>query len=287
MKELLFLEPIVKELIWGKECWSVCAHPNGDGIVTDGVYAGKKLSWLWENKRELFGNLEGDKFPLLVKKITAKDDLSIQVHPDNAYAKINENGSLGKTECWYVTDCKPGGTVIIGHHAASREEAEELIQNHEWKKFLREIPIKAGDFFQIEPGIIHAIKRDTEIIEIQQSSDITYRLYDYDRLKDGKPRELHIKKSMDVMQIPYKEAEKHKSKPEGCLVSCDYYTVNKREIAGEADFIQDKAFQIVSVIKGTGMADGKKIEKDDSFIVPFGYGTYKLSGNMNVLISNP
>lgn len=287
MKELLFLEPIVKELIWGKEYWSVCAHPKGDGTITEGTYAGKKLSWLWENKRELFGNLEGDKFPFIVKKIDAKDDLSIQVHPDDEYAKKHENGSLGKTECWYVADCKPESTAIVGHHAASRKEAEEMIKNHEWKKFLLEIPIKKGDFFQIDPGIIHAIKKDTVIVEVQQNSDITYRLYDYGRLKDGAPRELHIKKSLDVMQIPFKEIKKQKTGAEGHLISCDFYTVNKQEIAGEADFVQDKPFQIVSVIEGEGKVDGKKIKRDDSFIVPFGYGTYKLTGNMTVLLTNP
>ncbi|HOO28510.1 MAG TPA: mannose-6-phosphate isomerase, partial [Lachnospiraceae bacterium] len=189
MKELLFLEPIVKEMIWGKEYWTVSAHPSGDGTIKNGTYAGRKLSWLWENKRELFGGAAGDQFPLLVKKIEAKEDLSIQVHPDDHYAKANENGSLGKTECWYIIDCKPEGTIIIGHHANSREEAEKMIEQNEWKKLLRELPIKKGDFFQINPGTVHAIKNDTVIMEIQQSSDITYRLYDYGRLKDGSPRE--------------------------------------------------------------------------------------------------
>lgn len=287
MKELLFLEPIIKELIWGREYWTVSAHPSGDGTVRNGAYAGRKLSWLWENKRELFGNMEGDRFPLLVKKIDAKDDLSIQVHPDDAYAGANEKGSLGKTECWYIIDCKPDGTIIVGHHAKSREEAGEMIENNRWTSLLREIPIKKGDFFQINPGTLHAIKNNTVIMEIQQSSDVTYRLYDYGRLKDGMPRELHIKKSLDVMQIPYKEADRHTKGVPGRLVSCDFYTVDKLEIDGEREIVQDKPFQILSVIEGEGVADGNRVVAGDSFIIPYAYGSCRLTGKITVLITCP
>ncbi len=287
MKELLFLEPIIKELIWGLEYWTVSAHPNGDGTVRNGAFAGRKLSWLWENERELFGNMEGDRFPLLVKKIDAKRDLSIQVHPSDRYAGTNENGSLGKTECWYIIDCKPEGTIIIGHHAKSKEEAEQMIENNEWGSLLREIPIKRGDFFQINPGTIHAIKDNTVIMEIQQSSDVTYRLYDYGRLEEGKPRDLHIKKSLDVMQIPYEEADKHTEGVPGRLVSCDFYTVDKIEIDGERELVQDKQFQILSVIEGEGAVDGNRIAAGDSFIIPYAYGAYRLTGKIIVLITSP
>ncbi len=287
MKELLFLEPIVKELIWGLEYWTVSAHPNGDGTVRNGTFAGRKLSWLWENERELFGNMEGDRFPLLVKKIDAKQDLSIQVHPSDMYARVNENGSLGKTECWYIVDCKPDGTIIVGHHAKSKEEAEQMIANNEWRSLLREIPIKKGDFFQINPGTIHAIKDNTVIMEIQQSSDVTYRLYDYGRLEEGKPRALHIKKSLDVMQIPYEEADKHTEGVPGRLVSCDFYTVDKLEIDGERELVQDKQFRILSVIEGEGAVDGNRIIAGDSFIIPHAYGTYRLTGKITVLITSP
>lgn len=287
MKELLFLEPIIKELIWGLEYWTVSAHPNGDGTVRNGAFAGRKLSWLWENERELFGNMEGDRFPLLVKKIDAKRDLSIQVHPSDRYAGTNENGSLGKTECWYIIDCKPEGTIIIGHHAKSKEEAEQMIENNEWGSLLREIPIKRGDFFQINPGTIHAIKDNTVIMEIQQSSDVTYRLYDYGRLEEGKPRDLHIKKSLDVMQIPYEEADKHTEGVPGRLVSCDFYTVDKIEIDGERELVQDKQFQILSVIEGEGAVDGNRIVAGDSFIIPYAYGAYRLTGKIIVLITSP
>ncbi len=287
MKELLFLEPIVKELIWGLEYWTVSAHPNGDGMIKNGAYAGKTLSWLWENRRELFGNIEGDRFPLLVKKIDAREDLSIQVHPDDVFAGANENGSFGKTECWYIVDCKPDGTIIVGHHAKSKVEAEKMIENNEWTSLLREVLIKKGDFFQIEPGTVHAIKNNTVIMEIQQSSDITYRLYDYGRLKDGKPRELHIQKSLDVMQIPYEEADRHTGGVPGRLVSCDFYAVDKLEVEGEQELMQDKPFQILSVIEGEGDVDGNRIVAGDSFIIPYAYGAYRLTGKITVLITSP
>ncbi|MFT3984774.1 MAG: class I mannose-6-phosphate isomerase [Lachnospiraceae bacterium] len=287
MKELLFLEPIVKELIWGLEYWTVSAHPNGDGKIKNGAYAGRTLSWLWENRRELFGNIEGDRFPLLVKKIDAREDLSIQVHPNDVYAGANESGSFGKTECWYIVNCKPDGTIIVGHHAKSKAEAEKMIQNNEWTSLLREVPIKKGDFFQIEPGTVHAIKNNTVIMEIQQSSDITYRLYDYGRLKDGRPRELHIQKSLDVMQIPYEEADRHTGGVPGRLVSCDFYAVDKLEVEGEQELMQDKPFQILSVIEGEGDVDGNRIVAGDSFIIPYAYGAYRLTGKITVLITSP
>ena len=176
--ELLFMEPVFKEAIWGGtklrdvfgyeipsdttgECWAVSAHKNGDCRIAGGMYDGRLLSSLWEEKPELFGNYPGDQFPLLVKIIDAKADLSIQVHPDDEYAKVHEDGSLGKTECWYILDCDPGTEIVIGHHAGSHEEMEAMIRGHQWDEFIRKVPVKKGDFFQINPGCVHAIKGGT------------------------------------------------------------------------------------------------------------------------------
>ena len=141
--ELLFLEPVFKEAIWGGtklrdsfgydipsdttgECWAISAHKNGDCKIAGGRYDGRYLSQLWEEEPELFGNYPGSQFPLLIKIIDAKNDLSIQVHPDDAYASEHENGSLGKTECWYVLDCEPGTKIVIGHNAKDKKELEEI-----------------------------------------------------------------------------------------------------------------------------------------------------------------
>ena len=222
MRELLLFEPTIKNYIWGNEYWTVSAHPHGDDVVKNGAFKGRHLSELWDEHRELFGNLPGDKFPLLVKKIDSRDDLSIQVHPDNEYARAHENGSFGKTECWYVIDAKPGGTIIVGHNAKTEDELKDMIYNGRWKELLREFPIKKGDFFQIVPGTVHAIKNHTVIMEIQQNSDITYRLYDYDRIQSDPPvpRPLHIEKSIDVINVPHRDADRNTwGRPER-LVSC-------------------------------------------------------------------
>ena len=310
MKSILFLEPVFKQMIWGGrqladqfgyeipgdntgECWAVSAHPNGDCVVREGAYQGKTLSQLWREEPGLFGNSDLDRFPLLVKIIDAKDDLSIQVHPDDAYAGENENGSLGKTECWYILDCPEGASLVVGHNAGSRQELQEMIEQERWGELIREIPVKKGDFIQINPGTVHAIKGGLMILETQQNSDITYRVYDYGRLTDGKPRQLHVKQSIDVITVPAPSAaDSVKSAlalPENTLnelISCDYYTVWKLDVAGVMSFEQTHPFLIMSVIEGEGSVDGRRICKGDHFILPQSYGTAELRGEMTLIASS-
>lgn len=304
----IFLEPVFKQMIWGGnrlgtdfgyeipgddtgECWAISAHPNGDCVVQQGEYAGVRLSELWETRRELFGNVSGDRFPLLTKLIDAKADLSIQVHPNDAYAREHENGSFGKTECWYIVDCDENAQIVIGHHAKNHEEVKDMILNKCWDDFIRVIPIKKGDFFQINPGTLHAIKGGTLILETQQNSDITYRVYDYDRLSNGKPRELHVEKSIDVIEAPFVPYEVSGKKETGegyvrqNLITCPFYTVDKLDINGSAVLEQDKPFLNVSVLEGEGSIDGMEIKKGAHFILPAGYGHYTLSGNMMLITS--
>lgn len=310
MKELIFLEPVFKETIWGGEklktefgyeipsghtgeCWAVSAHKNGDCKLLEGSYKGKTLSWLWDSHRELFGGMEGEEFPLLIKIIDAQDDLSIQVHPDDAYAKEYENGSLGKTECWYILDADPGATIVVGHNAASKEELVQMIEEEKWMDLIKIRPLNKGDFFQINPGTVHAIRGGSLILETQQSSDVTYRLYDYGRLQDGKPRQLHIQKSIDVIVNPYEDVKTSAEKMSGegykkeHLITCPYYCVDKYNINGEAHFVQDEPFLILSVLKGAGKVDGTSIKKGDHFIIPAGYGEYVLEGEMEIISSSP
>ncbi|HPU63661.1 MAG TPA: mannose-6-phosphate isomerase, class I [Mobilitalea sp.] len=309
MREILFIKPVFKSMVWGGnrlrtefgydipddhtgECWAISAHQNGDCTIKSGTFQGKSLSWLWENKRELFGNRPEDRFPLLIKIIDAKDDLSIQVHPDDKYAYENENGALGKTECWYILDCKEDGKIVIGHNARDKEELKQMVDQKRWNELIRVRPIKKGDFFQITPGTVHAIKGGTMLLETQQSSDVTYRLYDYDRLDKGKPRQLHIKESIDVIKCPHEDA------PVGgeivsnamCeireLIRCKYYTVKKIDLHGEQELVQDKDFMNVSVIAGEGEIDGTRISKGDHFILPFDYGRFVIRGDMELIISH-
>lgn len=307
-KNIIFLEPVFKEMIWGGnrlktdfdyeipsentgECWAIGAHPNGDCIVTTEPYAGRRLSELWNEHRELFGNINGDKFPLLIKIIDAKQDLSIQVHPDDEYAKAHENGSLGKTECWYILDCDENASIVIGHNARDKRELEDMIRSERWSEFIREIPVHKGDFFQIEPGCLHAIKGGTLILETQQNSDITYRVYDYDRLQNGKPRELHVEQSIAVINAPFEEKKfdstvvKTDSLRRERLVECKYYTVEKLDIDGDVVIEQPYNFMNVSVIDGEGIADNIQIKKGGHFIIPYEYGKVEFCGKMGLIVS--
>lgn len=305
--DLLMLKPVFKDAIWGGkllkefgyneasesagECWGISAHNNGDCMITNGEFAGKTLSWCWDNHRELFGNMEGEVFPLLIKILGAEDDLSIQVHPNDEYAAANENGALGKTECWYIIDCKEDATIVIGHNAKDKAELADMIHNARWNELIREIPIKKGDFFQINPGCLHAIKGGTLLIETQQSSDVTYRVYDYDRLQNGKPRELHVQQSIDCITAPHKDFNQDRliKKSEGItstrLVECDYYTLEKWDIEKEYTFRMEKKFMNVSVIEGRGKVNGVDIKKGDHFIISALMKDCTLEGNMSVMVS--
>ena len=309
-RPILFLNPVFKEMIWGGnqlaekfgyeipsdrtgECWAVSAHPNGDCTVREGEYAGRKLSELFKEEPELFGNLPLDRFPLLIKIIDAKADLSIQVHPDDAYAKVHENGSLGKTECWYILDCPEDATLVVGHNAGSREELKEMIDQKRWSELIREVPVKKGDFIQINPGTVHAIKGGLMILETQQNSDITYRVYDYDRLSNGKPRELHVQQSIDVITVPAPSAEDSVSHAADLpantmneLIACDYYKVYKLTVTEPVSLEQEHPFLIMSVIEGEGLVNGQMIRKGDHFILPSGFGKVDLQGDMTLIASS-
>lgn len=309
-KEILFISPVFKEAIWGGdrlrsewgyeipsnhtgECWTVSAHPNGEGSVVGGRFDGMRLSRLWTSQPQLFGNIGGEIFPLLVKILDADADLSVQVHPGDEYARKNEGGVPGKTECWYILDAPEGATLGLGHNARDKAEFEAMVRRGEWSALLREVPVKKGDFIWIYPGTLHAIRGGIEIFETQTNSDITYRVYDYDRLQDnGRPRELHVKKSMDVITAPSKPLEE-------CVISvadvgknsmnllgvCDSFRVWKLDVDGEMEVSQDYPFLIMGVIEGEGFIDGQPIKKGSNFILPHGFGIARLRGTMEIIAS--
>ena len=314
MGHILRMNPVFKEMIWGGtklkdiygyeipsdhtgECWAISAHKNGDCTIADGEYKGKTLSWLFENHRELFGNIEGDQFPLLVKIIDAKNDLSVQVHPDDTYAMEHE-GELGKTECWYVIAADEGSEIIYGHNAKSKEELRQQIEDKNWDALLTKVPVKAGDFFYVPSGTMHAIGSGILILETQQSSDTTYRVYDFDR-KDvqGNLRELHLEKSIDVLNI----GEPANSHPDTVviddlrmttLVASDFFTVYKWELTGKADFEKTADYSLLSVLAGEGKltVDGKDypIQKGSHFILPSDVESWTLEGQgLELIVSHP
>lgn len=310
----LFLTPIFQDRIWGGtslreqfgykiptettgECWAISAHQNGQSVVSAGDFAGKTLGQLWDDNRELFGGVEGNTFPLLTKILDANNDLSVQVHPNDEYANEHENGELGKTECWYIIDCKEGADMIYGHNAASKEELIQMVNRGEWNALLRRVKIKPGDFFYVPSGTIHALCEGTLVLETQQSSDTTYRVYDYDRTDDeGNKRELHLEKAIDVSRVPHVDGQNHPAAAKmkdvtiTTFVEEQYFTVCKWEVNGQASFTQDQPFLLCSVIEGDGelIHDRKSypIPKGTHFILPAETGTFSISGKCNLIVSH-
>lgn len=310
----LFLKPVFQERIWGGnllskeygyeipsdktgECWAISAHPNGASTITNGEYKGLTLAEVWEKHPEVFGNPNEKVFPLLTKILDARDDLSVQVHPDDAYAQVNENGELGKTECWYVLSCEEGAEIVFGHHAQTKEAFVERIEKGEWNELLQRVKVKAGDFIFVPAGAIHGIGAGIMILETQQSSDTTYRVYDYDRRDDqGNLRELHVEKSIDVSTVPHVNAQ---SEPvveirEGVKVTTyvedKYFTVYKWEVSGEATFSYNDKYLLVSVLNGNGKLENNddcyELNKGDHFIIPVGFEGFKIVGDCELMISH-
>jgi len=271
MDKIILLDAVNHNLVWGSESWIISAHQNGDNKIHGEV---TKLSEFFELNRDKFGNFEGQ-FPLLVKIIDAKDDLSIQVHPNDEYALKNEN-SLGKTECWYVLDAEDDADIIVGINSTSKEELQELIDNEQIESQLSIIDVKKGDFFYIPAGCVHAIRKNTKILEVQQSSDITYRLYDYKRPGvDGSLRELHIQDSLNVINYDYKfqHTDFIEKIIDGITVKTfvdnEFFTVQLLECSTNSTFKNEYDF-ILGVALSELTINGVKINKHHGFIIPNG-----------------
>ena len=312
--EPLFLKGVLQEKIWGGtklrdefgydlpsettgEHWSISAHPNGPATVKNGEHAGKTLTELWASHRDLFGHQEGEVFPLLTKIIDAKNDLSVQVHPDNEYGLANE-GELGKTECWYVLAADEGAEIVFGHNAETKEEFHEMIADGQWDKLLRSIQVKPGDFFYVPSGTVHAIGSGVTILETQQSSDTTYRLYDYDRKDDaGNFRDLHINQSIAVSMIPHvdPQPEMTVTKVDNSelkkLVSNDFFTVYEWIIKNSIAMEREGLYTLVSIVDGKGSieVDGTSypLEKGDHFLLPNEVDNWTFTGDLHIIASHP
>ncbi|WP_420489530.1 mannose-6-phosphate isomerase, class I [Neobacillus niacini] len=310
----LFLKPVFKERIWGGnslatefgydiptdytgECWAISAHPNGPSIIENGPFAGMTLDELWTKQPELFGKPNEEVFPLLTKILDANADLSVQVHPDDEYAKIHENGELGKTECWYILDCKEGVDMILGHNAKTKDELIQQTNEGKWNGLLRRVKIKPGDFFYVPSGTIHALCAGTLVLETQQSSDTTYRVYDYDRKdSEGNLRDLHLEKAIDVTTISHQETgvtpivEERENATVTTFVESDFFSVYKWTINGKATFSSADRYLLVSVILGDGAlvhaGERYPLKKGTHFILPVGTGEFELEGNAEFIVSH-
>ncbi|WP_297816556.1 type I phosphomannose isomerase catalytic subunit [uncultured Lactobacillus sp.] len=318
--EPIFLTPYFRPKIWGGrklntelgykipdgkvgEAWVISGYKDDASTVTQGPYKGMTLRDLYLKHPELFGNPKAKEFPLLVKFLDANDNLSVQVHPDDDYARVHENDS-GKTESWYVLHAEPGAKLIYGHNAKSKEELEDWIKNGKWDKLFRYVPVKEGDFLYVPAGTVHALTKGIMVIETQQSSDVTYRLYDWDRVdkKTGKKRELHIKQSLDTIQVPHKDPKlniTHETVGDAKITTLAQPPVSPHFYLWQIDVngifnwtLDDHPYLLVSVIKGNGKfsADGKdyNIKLGTNFIIPNEIKKFSFSGdNLRLVISAP
>jgi mannose-6-phosphate isomerase len=308
----LFLKPTFHERIWGGtqlreqfgydipyahtgECWAVSAHPNGESVVINGAYTGLKLSELWVTHPELFHS-KSKQFPILTKILDSAQDLSVQVHPDDGYAEQNKLGELGKSECWYIIDAIPDAQIILGHTAQSKQQLTEMVHNGKWDELLIHVPVKAGDFFYVPSGTVHSIGKGIQILETQENSDTTYRFYDFDRLDaNGKKRELHIARSIEVTTIPYHplnttySVKTTQATQITTFISNQYFTVQKWVVTGPSQFTRPSKYTIFSVIHGTGHIrvneDIFQLKKGDHFILPYGTEPYQLHGKLELIVS--
>lgn len=275
------------------EYWAISGMDDASSVVINGELAGEKLNDIYKNHKELFGESEEESFPLLVKIIDATDDLSIQVHPDDEMGQKLEN-SRGKTECWYILNENPA-SIIYGLNANTKEEAVKKIKNKAWNEVLKEVPANKGDFFFVPAGTVHAIKKGCLILEIQQASDVTYRLYDYDRPdKEGNLRELHIDKSIEAIKLnevrDEKEIEETVNLKTTTLTSNEFFEVRKLEINGHTDLIRSSDYLLESVVEGVGVlkVDGEEynIKKGDFFILTNEVSSYEFDGDLTIIESN-
>lgn len=274
------------------ESWDVACHKHGMSTAVNGEFKGKTLREIIDLKgAEIVGKkIPTDWFPLLIKMINAKDKLSVQVHPTNDYAKKVE-GEMGKTEVWYVVEAFEGASLIVGTNDCTKEQFKEAIENGKLDKYMHKVNVKKGDVYFVKSGLIHGIGAGVIVAEIQQNSDTTYRVYDYNR-----GRELHVKKALDVVNLNLKgERSRGVEVPfDGyrkiyyCL--CDNFSLELYDVQKSFEESSDEdRFFIFTDVDGEGKInyDGGSIDikMGDSVLIPASLGKYQFEGRMKVLKS--
>lgn len=312
------LKPAFKDYLWGgtklkeeygkksdlnivAETWELSTHPDGLTIIDSGEYKGETLlSYVQKNGEKILGkkcSCQKD-IPILIKFIDAKEALSIQVHPNNEYALKNEN-DFGKTEMWYVVEAEKDAKLIYGFNQdISKEDFEKAIKENTLSQYINEIDVQVGDTFFITPGTMHAIGKGILIAEIQQRSNVTYRIYDFGRIGlDGKPRELHIDKALDVTnlnktiktKVEYK-FEKINDSEIATLVKCEYFDVKLLKLNNSIKLQStDESFHSILVLDGEceifNQNENLSLNKGESAFIPANFGEYEIKGNGKIILT--
>ena len=317
----LLLRPSGKDYLWGgsrlndefekgidlspvAETWECSTHPDGPSYVVGGAFDGMKLAEVLQKHPEYLGERHKGKksLPILIKFIDAKKDLSVQVHPSDEYARKHENGQLGKTEMWYVLDASKTAKLVYGlKRDSSKAEMQKAIANGTVMNYLQQISVRKNDLFFIEAGTIHAIGAGTLVAEIQESSNLTYRLYDYDRTgKDGRKRELHIDKALEAANLkssieprqPLRVLKYRQGVASELLTRCKYFEVYRMlvntECRQKVHYRADEiAFRVLLCVNGCGTIsyeDGSiEFYKGDCIFVPADSEILTISGQAQFL----
>lgn len=315
MMEIMKLIPSGKDYLWGgtrlkyeygkkidmtplAESWECSVHSDGPCYVANGRYKGKTLKEVLDEHPEYIGTKANGEFPILAKFIDAKKDLSVQVHPDDEYAREKEKDN-GKTEMWYIIDADEGASLIYGFkHKVSKEILERAIEKGELDKHLQKVEVHKGDLFFVPAGTVHGIGEGILLAEVQESSNVTYRVYDYDRVdKNGKKRELHFDKAVQVMDMGIAPDIKQKKRLvkyyPGCsrelLCRCKYFETERIQVTKGFSFsVMENSFQVLMCLDGYGQVevDGYKpvrFSKGETVFLPAGIGRCLIIGDTSVL----
>ena len=306
------LTPAFKDYLWGgerlktefnkntdmtplAESWELSAHKDGQSIVTTGAFKGLTLTdYIAALGKDALGTAceKYDYFPLLIKLIDAKGDLSVQVHPSDEYA-LEHEGEYGKTEMWYILDCEEGAALYYGFKEdTTREAYASAIKEGRLTDILNRVPVKRGDVFFIPAGTVHAIGAGILICEIQQNSNTTYRVYDYNRRdKDGNLRPLHVEKALAVSDL--KKSPALPEIPDGAdvlLAECGYFEVRRLRFAGEGTVTATaESFTALTVTEGEGtLSDGESVlsfRKGDTLFIPAQETSFAVTGACEMILS--
>lgn len=311
-KSPLLLRPAGKDYLWGgnrlnseygknipmeplAETWECSAHPDGPSRIASSRQKGRLLSEVLREHPDWLGTHprceEG--LPVLIKFIDAAKDLSVQVHPDDEYALWKE-GQLGKTEMWYVLDAEPGASLIYGFaHDMNERKVRRSIANGHLMRHLQSVPVHKDDVFFIRPGTIHAIGAGVLIAEIQESSNVTYRVYDYGRKdKDGRERELHVDKALEVMNYKAEQQVRQQMRvmryglgsATEILCRCQYFQVERVLVTSEHMCrVESNSFQVLLVLEGDLTVGTLNVGKGDCVFLPAGCGEVKVLGKGQML----
>lgn len=316
--EILKLQPCGKDYLWGgtrlrdeygkkidltplAETWECSAHPDGPSVITNGEFKGKMLANVLNQYPEFLGTkVKNGELPVLVKFIDAKKDLSVQVHPDDEYARDHE-GDNGKTEMWYVIDAEEGSSLIYGFkHKVTEEILRHALETGTLDKHLQKVEVHKGDTYFVPAGTVHGIGKGILIAEIQESSNATYRVYDYDRVdKNGKKRELHFDKAVQVMNMDAVPDVKQKPRmvryypgsSRELLCRCKYFETERIQVTKGCSFsVMNNSFQVLMCVDGYGQVETMDSEqkpmrfsKGETIFLPAGIGRCLVLGDASLL----